>query len=201
MCVDRTRPRNWIFTTRSTRAAAGAMAFGFMVAITVAAAGAGAQTGTVPGGSVEVGPPPPADPWAPVSFLIGEWEATGGGIPGASTGSFSFTPELGGRVLIRRNLSESPGGRHEDLMMLYGEPQVGLRAIYADDEGHVIHYAVSRSEGPASVEFLSDALPGAPRFRLSYRMNPDSTVSISFDIAPPGSERFKTYVTGLARRR
>ena len=49
------------------------------------------------------------DPFAPLRFLVGEWEGTGGGAPGQGGGRFSFAPELGDRVLVRRSHSEYAG--------------------------------------------------------------------------------------------
>jgi hypothetical protein len=45
------------------------------------------------------------DAWRP---LLGRWQAAGSGAPGSSAGEFSFTSELDGRVIVRRNRSESP---------------------------------------------------------------------------------------------
>lgn len=90
------------------------------------------------------------DGWRP---LLGKWTAKGGGQPGqASAGGFSFEFDLQGRVLVRRNYSEYPATaakppfRHDDLMVIYQEPQKGTRAEYFDNEGHVIHYSVNFAE-------------------------------------------------------
>ena len=139
--------------------------------------------------------------WAPLAFLMGEWEGIGSGAPGATAGRFSFEPRVQGHALVRRNATDTPKGRHEDLMLIYQAPQGGIRAIYVDNEDHVINYTVTPAEEPKGAVFLSDEAPGTPRFRLSYRMNPDGTVRIIFDMAPPGSTEFKTYLEGSARKR
>jgi hypothetical protein len=140
-----------------------------------------------------VAQPPAAKPdWAPFSFLIGEWVGAGSG----SAGEFSLQPDLQGNVLVRKNVATAPTGRHEDLMVIYPEAP-GLRAIYFDNEGHVIHYRVTAAESQAV--FTSEEGPG-PRFRLTYRKNPDGTVRTIFEIAPPGGE-LKTYLEGTVRRK
>jgi hypothetical protein len=68
-----------------------------------------------------------------------------------------------------------------------------------DNEGHVIHYTVmATAEGAV---FLGDAGPG-PRFRLTYRRTGAETLSLAFDIAPPGKpEAFATYLRADTRRK
>jgi hypothetical protein len=143
--------------------------------------------------------PPLPESWKPLTFLLGSWEAAGGGVPGASAGTFSFQPDVQGHVLVRRNASTTPGGRHEDLMVLYQVAPGSFRAIYFDNEDHVIQYAVTASDSPPSAVFVTDDTPGRPRFRLSYAINPDSTLTTRFEIAPPGAD-FRTYLEGTARR-
>src|SRR5205823_11916691 len=55
----------------------------------------------------------PAVPWAAYRFLLGEWIGEGKGGPGQGKGAFSFTTELQGKVLVRRNRADYPaaGGR------------------------------------------------------------------------------------------
>jgi hypothetical protein len=142
-------------------------------------------------------------PLAPLRFLVGEWEGTGGGAPGQGGGRFSFAPELGDRILVRRSHSEYVGRDgpvvHDDLVVVH--PEAGaLRARYWDSEGHVIDYAVSASADGKTVTFLGP--PGAgPRFRLVYARLADDRVKVSFAIAPPGKpDAFQAYVEGESRR-
>lgn len=139
--------------------------------------------------------------WAPLAFLVGGWEADGGGAPGASTGRFSFESVADGHALLRRNESISSSGKHTDIMLIHYDGAGGFGATYADNEGHLIRYAVTPSAEPKGAVFLSDASSGGPRFRLTYRLNPDGTVAIAFDIAPPGATEFKNYVQGVGRRK
>jgi len=149
----------------------------------------------------EASPDSTAERWAPLAFLIGDWEGVGSGKPGESIGRFSLSPDLQGHVLVRRNTADTPSGRHEDLMLIYPSSDHGFRAVYTDNEDHVINYAVTTTESPKSAVFLSDEAPGVPRFRLTYRLNTDGTVGIVFEIAPPGSKELKTYTEGVVRKR
>ncbi len=149
--------------------------------------------------------PPPPDPLAPVEFLLGEWAGEGGGKPGQATSATStFRRDLGGRVAVRRSRSEyaprageAAGAAHEDLLVVHPSAG-GLRAVYFDDEGHVIEYAVTAEPGRATFESVP-AGPG-PRFRLAYARRADGDVDVTFSIAPPGKP-FETYVSGRMRRR
>ena len=112
------------------------------------------------------------DPWASYRFLMGRWIGEGSGQPGQGKGEFTFGLELEGKVLVRRNFNQiltgpdRPPTVHEDLMVVYpadkGQP---LRAIYFDNEGHVISYGVRPSEDRRSLTFLSDP---DRRMRLAF---------------------------------
>lgn len=149
------------------------------------------------------------DAWTAWEFVIGDWVAEGGGKPGeAAGGGFSFTRELDGEVLVRKNRADYPAanGRpafsHEDLMVVYkDDPQKRTSAVYFDNEGHVIHYAATLSDDGQTLTFLSDPTPSTPRFRLIYAKQPDASVRISFEMAPPGGKDFSPYTTGTARRK
>ena len=110
--------------------------------------------------------------WGPAQFLVGHWTGEGSGQPGTGTGAFSFTPDLQGTVLLRRSFADypaahgKPASRHDDLMVVYhGETAGELRAIYFDNEGHVIRYSGTASG--RGVVFVSDGKPGEARYRLA----------------------------------
>jgi hypothetical protein len=154
-------------------------------------------------------PPTSADPWAPYRFLLGDWVGEGEGKPGQGKGEFSFTAELDGKILVRRNRAEYPAGggrppiKHEDLLIVYQE-DVGKvqKAIYFDNEGHVIHYSPSTSDDGKALVFVSDAKTSAPRYRLTYLKEEAGKVTVKFEIAPPGKpEAFKTYLQGTVRKK
>jgi len=142
--------------------------------------------------------------WASLKFLVGEWAGVGDGQAGQGAGKCSFEADLDGRVLVRKSYAEYPAAagraafRHDDLMIVYPEA-AALRAEYFDNEGHVIHYSV-RVAGD-SAEFLSDAAPGAPRYRLTYRKAGPDALGLKFEIAPPGKpDSFETYLDAKLRR-
>jgi hypothetical protein len=137
---------------------------------------------------------------APLQFLLGRWEAAGAGTPGASSGAFSFELAADGHAIVRHNESLTSRGRHADVMLVYREPQGPIRAVYADNEEHVIHYTVTSPSGKEAV-FLSDESSGQPRFRLTYRLNDDRSLATKFEMAAPGSPEFKTYLEGIGHRK
>jgi hypothetical protein len=147
-------------------------------------------------------------PWEGWQFLIGEWVGEGGGEPGQGSAVFTFSPDLDNKVLVRRSHMDFPATPfrpavvHDDLLIVYQDPDQSRRAIYFDNEGHVIHYSVEISEKQDTVTFLSEKLPSEPRFRLSYWKTPEATLTTRFEIAPPGQpEAFSVYVEGNARRK
>jgi len=150
-----------------------------------------------------------ASGWAPFEYFLGDWVGEGGGQPGQGTGEFSLHPDLQNHVLVRKNYAaypptkDRPGFRHDDLMVVYRESESApLRAIYFDSEGHVIHYSVTTSSDRKTIEFVSEALPSSPRFRLTYVKTGSDTLTLRFEIAPPGKpDSFSTYIEAKAKRK
>jgi len=144
-----------------------------------------------------------AEDWGPVQFLIGHWKGEGTGAPGEGSGAFSFTPDVQGRILVRKSFAEypprdgRPAFRHDDLMVVFheGDPP-RLRAVFFDNEGHVIRYDVTAA-GNGAV-FTSDSA-GGPRFRLTYTSTAADRLNLKFEIAPPGKD-FATYLASSAHR-
>jgi hypothetical protein len=81
--------------------------------------------------------------------------------------------------------------------MVISRGPAGLRADYWDNEGHVIAYAIT-TEG-SRVKLVSDAVPNAPRFELTYDVRGPDELAIDFAIAPPGGE-LKHYTGGVVHR-
>lgn len=146
--------------------------------------------------------------WARWRFLIGDWIGVGSGDPGKGEGGFSFALDLEARVLVRKSFSQYPpkpgetkANRHEDLMIIYpSEEAAGFRAVYFDNEGHVIHYMASFPAKQPSVVFESEQKPGSPRYRLDYEMGTNGEVLITFAIAMPG-QPYKVYLQGKSKRK
>jgi len=146
-----------------------------------------------------------AQDWGPLQFLVGHWMGEGRTADqGPGTGAFSFTPDLQGKILLRKNFAEypkakgKPAYRHDDLMIIYHDgASHDLRAIYFDSEEHIIHYAIQPSGN--SAVFLSEGSQDAPRFRLTYTSAGPDRLKLKFEIAPPGKD-FATYIEASAHR-
>lgn len=143
--------------------------------------------------------------WKPLEFLIGTWDATtrGGSAGATSSGTYSFQLELRGHVLVRHSGTAGCQGpanfncAHSDLLYVYPEtPGRMFKAIYFDDEGHVIHYGVS-TPAPATAIFLSDPSQHpsqtGPQFKLSYELK-GSIMYGKFQMRMPGQAEFKSYL-------
>ena len=146
------------------------------------------------------------DAWKQLRFLIGTWDAktVGGSAGAASSGTYSFQLELRDHILARHSSGAGCKGpasfdcEHGDLLYVYqdaaGQP---YRAIYFDNEGHVIHYDVS-AVTPASVVFLSE--PGlGPRFRLMYELVA-GVMTGKFQMQVPGQSDWRTYLEWSGKR-
>ena len=142
--------------------------------------------------------PPAADPLAALGFLEGTWDAQARGSGAASVGTYSFSRELGNHILARH--STVPGTckgpatfdcEHGDLLYIYADaPGAPLSAIYFDNEGHVIHYAVTTPTATEAI-FLSSE-PG-PQFQLVYERKA-ATLSGKFQMRMPGQADWHSYL-------
>jgi hypothetical protein len=144
--------------------------------------------------------------WDAWQFLIGEWVGEGGGTPGQGSGVLTFRFDLQAQVLIRENhvdfpaTSDRPAFTHDDLTVIYPDLSGSMRAIYFDNEGHVIAYAVSSTAD--TIVLVSEPEPNAPRFRTTYAQQEKGTVFTRFEIAPPGDpDAFALYVEGTSKRK
>ncbi|MFT3752972.1 MAG: hypothetical protein QM800_08895 [Paludibacter sp.] len=138
--------------------------------------------------------------WSKWTWLIGEWTGEGQGQPGQGTGKFSFQTDLDGTILVRKAFSEYPATKdraafvHNDLMIIYkNESGLPNKAIYFDNENHVINYSVQMAE--ESIVFLSTKAPNMPVFRLTYTLIETGKVNIKFEMSVDGLN-FKTYIEG-----
>ncbi len=164
-----------------------------MIALCLSAAGlagqASAEKGTV-------------SPLQTLAFLLGDWISKGATELGESEGLSSFAGELDGRIMVRRSSTKfisgrSAGTKHEDLLVIYAEgPAAGLRAIFFDGEGHVIHYLLAVPE-PQTAVFDSDPAQPGPRYRLTHTVK-NNRLETKFEIALPGQTEYKTYISGTS---
>jgi hypothetical protein len=144
--------------------------------------------------------------WDAWQYLLGEWDGEGGGAPGQGSGGMTFIFDLQGQVLLRKNhvdflaTPERPAFAHDDLTVIYPDPTGSMRAIYFDNEGHIIPYEVS--SGADAIILVSIPEPNSPRFRTTYLKGDNGTVITRFEIAPPGDpEAFAVYVEGTSKRK
>jgi len=145
--------------------------------------------------------------WDSWKFLLGEWAGANEGDPGQGYGTFSFAFDLDQNILVRRNHTVFPASdkreafTHDDLLFVYYELDGTTRAIYFDNEEHVIHYKAGLSADQKAVIFVSDPLPGVPQFRLTYQMKGDETLMTRFEMTPPGQAgAFFVYLEGDSKR-
>ena len=143
--------------------------------------------------------------WNAFQFLIGEWQGVGGGSPGQGGGRMAFRFDLQQQVLLRTShmdftaTPDRPAFSHDDLTVIYPPPAGVLRATYFDNEGHIIQYVVTTEND--GIVFLSDPVPGQPRFRTTYLKRPQGKVLTRFEISNSGDEKdFSVYVEGLSSR-
>jgi hypothetical protein len=150
---------------------------------------------------------PAADPWAPLAFLEGSWGARSTYPEGVAVDSaYLFRRELHGHVLARRAVSTAACSGpatfdcdHSDELIVFQEqPGQPLKALYVDNEGHVIHYMVS-TPAPNDAVFLSEGADG-PRFRLEYKLDRGEMAG-KFQIRMPGQSDWRSYLEWSGAKR
>lgn len=141
--------------------------------------------------------------WSTWKFILGEWVGEGNGTPGQGTGAFTFSYDLEKRVLVRKNHSDFPetNGRpafmHDDLMIVYQDNDK-TKAVYWDNEGHIINYVAEFSKDGNTLYFTSEIIPQAPRYRLVYEKQGDNKMKNVFEIAAPGKpDQFSKYIEAV----
>ena len=135
--------------------------------------------------------------WDKLQFLLGDWSSPVSGQPGQGvSGSTTFSFDLDQNIMIRRSSAEfapehgqTKGLVHDDLLVIYQQPEESqFRAIYFDNEGHIIHYVLAFPDEQPSVIFESEASGLSPRARLTYQALKDGSLKIEFSIASPSGE-------------
>jgi hypothetical protein len=153
-------------------------------------------------------PPSGMDSFKALAFLEGTWEATATSSEGATAmGTYTFRTELGNHVLARHSSSgagckgpETFDCDHHDLLYVFQDaPGQPLKAIYFDNEGHVIHYVVS-TPGATSAMFLSESSQPGPQFRLLYELK-EATMWGKFQMRMPGQSDWKSYLDWSGAKR
>jgi hypothetical protein len=89
---------------------------------------------------------------------------------------------------------------HSDVLYVYQEAKnQPLKAIYFDNEGHVIHYDVSTPESTTAM-FISEASSSGPQYRLVYQLK-DALMSGKFQMRMPGQTEWKSYLEWSGAKR
>ncbi|MEI9979330.1 MAG: hypothetical protein WDN23_10065 [Edaphobacter sp.] len=138
--------------------------------------------------------------WERLHILLGTWKAqtsAQGAARAQSVGTYTFQSDLNGNVITRTSSTDACKGpsnfdcqHHDSLTIYHDTDDTTPHALYADSEGHVIHYDVSAPD-PNTVILLSNT-PG-PKFRLVYHFE-GGIMSGKFQFAPPGTSEFKSYL-------
>ena len=141
-----------------------------------------------------------------LDYLIGEWTGSGGGSgSGQGEGGSVFRYDLDSNVIIRENYAHYPAQNnkpeytHKDLMIIYWQT-VLPKAIYIDNEKHVINYNIELKEN--ELVFTSEEVKGTPQFRMTYIKIDQNRMNLKFDIAPPNKPgKFMPYITADMKRK
>jgi hypothetical protein len=145
----------------------------------------------------------PADPFRPVSFLIGRWQGTTEGQPGRGTVVREYSRALNSKFIRVKNRSTYPpqpanvkGEVHEDegfISFDRSRKKLVLRQFHV--EGFVNQYVEADGSTTQKVVFTSEQIENIPagfRARETYTViGPDAFEEI-FELAEPG-KAFETY--------
>jgi hypothetical protein len=89
--------------------------------------------------------------------------------------------------------AQSAQSAADPLLYVFSDgPVQPLKAIYFDNEGHVIHYKVSTPDAGTAV-FLSDGSQPGPAFQLVYQSK-DAAMLGRFQMRMPGQTEWKSYL-------
>jgi hypothetical protein len=147
----------------------------------------------------------PAEKFGPKwHVLLGEWKGENG--PKGGSGACTFRLELGGHIIVRTNYAvlppggNAPAGTHEDLMIIYpSSTEDKARAVYFDNEGHVIEYYSEWTNDGNTLLFVTKPGTG-PTFKLVYEKVDPNTFSVRLETATPGQGGFKVHTAGKIKR-
>ncbi len=156
-------------------------------------------------------PGPPADKWAPLRFLLGTWEGTSTGQPGAGTVRREYRLVLRDQFIEVRNTSTYPaqeknpkGEVHEDVGYIsYDRSRKAFVLRQFHVEGFVNTYVAPVGEtGTGPIVFTSESIENIPsgwRARETYRTLEGGRLVEVFELAAPQKE-FSIYSETTLRR-
>jgi len=157
-------------------------------------------------------PAPKPDPWAPLRFLVGEWQGAASGEPGTGTAVRRYEFVLGGRFLHERNTSTFPtqeknkaGEVHEHWSFFsHDRRRNALLFRQFHQEGFVVTYALNPAlSTPSKLVFDSEQLENVPstwKARETYELTSNDAFTETFEIAQ-GDQPFAVYSRNQFRRR
>lgn len=82
-------------------------------------------------------------------------------------------------------------------MIIYMDRNLEPRAIYFDNEGHVINYSIVFEDN--SIILTSDMIGDVPAFRLTYTLLDNNMINTKFGISQDG-KNFVTYLEGKSEK-
>lgn len=137
------------------------------------------------------------DRWAPVRFLLGTWEGTSDGQPGAGTVRRQYRLVLRDQFIEARNTStylpqaKNPKGEvHEDVGYIsYDRTRRRLMFRQFHVEGFVNHYVQDAESPSGNVVFTSEAIENVPagwQARETYVVHGPDEFEEIFELAEAG---------------
>ncbi len=163
-------------------------------------------------------PSPPAaaqekkpDPFAPVRFMIGEWNGTSEGQAGKGTVRRAYELVLKDKYIYEKNVSTYPaqganraGEVHEHWSFIsYDRARKTLVLRQFHPEGFVNQYSLNKElSGPKKLVFDSEALENSPagwKARETYDIISNDEFTETFSLGEPGKE-LELYVKNTFKR-
>lgn len=135
------------------------------------------------------------DPWAPLRFMVGEWQGAASGEPGVGTASRRYEFILNNRFLHERNVSTFPpqeknkaGEVHEHWSLFsYDKKRKTILFRQFHQESFVVTYALNAAlSTPTKVVFESEQLENVPsswKARETYELISNHEFTETFEIA------------------
>lgn len=140
------------------------------------------------------------DPWAPIRFLVGDWEGRADGQAGAGTAQRTYSFVLKDRYLYEKNVStyppqkQNPAGEVHEHWSFFSFDRARKTLVLRQfhPEGFVNQYALNTKEsGPGKLVFDSERfenLDAAWKARETYDIvSPDEFIE-TFEVGEPGKE-------------
>jgi len=140
------------------------------------------------------------DPWAPVRFLIGEWQGVAKGESGEGTVQRSYSFVIEGRYILEKNVSTYPpqaanksGEVHEHWSIIsYDRGRGALVLRQFHQEGFVNQYLLNRAaSGPTRLVFDSERFENFDnswKARETYEVRSADDFVETFELGAPGKD-------------